>query len=450
MAASFQSMQRGGANNMLWTNESDAKAYFSQRDEAVRQYLSIASGPLHRLASEGRILPTSGSATNIDRAGTRVEFKFPDEFSLVSISDMNFGAESRHIVCIAPARAVAVCDAQQNEVNRKAIEYFNGQKQRSLNIKAHCDTYSQATTDMTYYQYLVDDFNANVVDPVNYYACEPTVSQLQVAYNDYWNALQSGYASAQNAFAIAYANANREVSLLQSSKNRVQSARQNFDQSAPGADLAVISQAHADFIKQRDVVAGFKLISEGQYDASKIFGELSRLVNEEAKYSAVTELDNLRQEYYAKGIPVPTPTEFTQSKSSAKFSFSQLKTSGYSWAILRDTLLNNLDAIASHMESKGYKVQLNSVYRNPMHPSSSGTSQHQYGTAVDIQVFDFDGSGGIRDEEDWNLLREITDKYGPVYTEPVLLSGVGHVHVDWRGMSIFLETRAIESEKSHC
>ena len=41
----------------------------------------------------------------------------------------------------------------------------------------------------------------------------------------------------------------------------------------------------------------------------------------------------------------------------------------------------------------------------------------------------------VRDEEDWKLLRAITDKYSPSYTEPLAQSGPGHVHVDWRGRS---------------
>jgi hypothetical protein len=83
------------------------------------------------------------------------------------------------------------------------------------------------------------------------------------------------------------------------------------------------------------------------------------------------------------------------------------------------------------MASQAVPVQLNSAYRNPAR--ASGLSRHQYGDAVDFQVFDNDQDA--RRDDDWKILETEVRKANPSYVEPMNQSGEGHVHADWRAES---------------
>ena len=54
-------------------------------------------------------------------------------------------------------------------------------------------------------------------------------------------------------------------------------------------------------------------------------------------------------------------------------------------------LLDKFDFLSDVLHGTGMSMQINSVYRNPAR--SDGQSRHQYGDAVDLQVFDFNKDG---------------------------------------------------------
>jgi hypothetical protein len=81
------------------------------------------------------------------------------------------------------------------------------------------------------------------------------------------------------------------------------------------------------------------------------------------------------------------------------------------------------------MDAESFQIQLNSVFRNPFR--SVKLSRHQFGRAADWQVFDFDESGGVRDATDWQILADLISNYSPMYLEPIVDSGPGHVHAHW-------------------
>jgi hypothetical protein len=95
------------------------------------------------------------------------------------------------------------------------------------------------------------------------------------------------------------------------------------------------------------------------------------------------------QEYVTYRTPyIPGCTEFTQSITGPNFSFAQLNSGTYSWAILRSYFLNELDAL------KGLTpFTITSGYRNPAKEYSVSIanggvyhagSRHQYGDAIDV------------------------------------------------------------------
>jgi len=134
------------------------------------------------------------------------------------------------------------------------------------------------------------------------------------------------------------------------------------------------------------------------------------------------ERDQIIQEYVDFGVNfVPTCGDFTQDASSAHFSFAELNTGDYSWAIIRDRLLTGLETTRSNY---GYPMLVNSGYRNPARNARIGgasQSRHMYGDAADIAAGDC---------PTWNALAEAACRAG-AWVEPISLSGVGHVHMDW-------------------
>ncbi|MCF6102461.1 hypothetical protein [Mesorhizobium muleiense] len=419
---------------MFWEHEEDLVAFLSMKEAAITKSTSL----LYEWGREiGKQMQLRGEQHD---SGLFGEVK-PAIFDVRSggkaeVTAGLFGDSTRSFF-IHRVEPSVQCSAAQDAVNKQAISYFDQQGQRLVVIRDHMAAYNDKTTDMSNYKVLVDDYNSHVIDPVRYYRCDPSLAPLQIAYNAWWDASDQAYAATRSGFATVYGNAQRDLAELSRLNSLVRAARNGFETTSNGAGgIRAINAAHSNFLNGLTRVLSYKLVSDGPYDAKSIFDNANATATDEIRYSAITELDRLRNEYVERAIPVPAPSEFTQTKSSTKFSFQQLNTGDYAWAVLKDVLLLNIDAIANDMEGKGYPVQLNSVYRNPLR--SSGLSQHQYGYAVDIQVFDFNGSGGARDEKDWKLLKAITDTHGPAYTEPVNESGVGHIHVDWRGMgSVF-------------
>jgi hypothetical protein len=238
------------------------------------------------------------------------------------------------------------------------------------------------------------------------------------------------------AVAVVYRAANAYFSIVQERQRLVEIARKEFDTTGTGGVENILSN-YSIFEQAVNQLQPFRLHSFSligtRYSAEEFADRVDNARRITAKHATITTLDQLRNEYHEKGIEVPLPGEFTGDKKSRHYSFTQLNTGDSPWAILNDDMLTALDAITDDMIRNGYKVQINSVYRNPARvvPGSSLRSQHQYGSAVDIQVYDFNGDGRTT-SADWELLRALTEAYKPVYTEPMKVSGIGHVHVDWR------------------
>lgn len=148
------------------------------------------------------------------------------------------------------------------------------------------------------------------------------------------------------------------------------------------------------------------------------------------------EKDVLRQEYVdfqiADLMPARTELKAAGDVHSRHFTYAELTGgSDYSVAFLTNGFLSHLDDLR---DSTGYALPINSGFRNPVHhrfhiarrPGQPVAlrSNHQSGNAADIDV----GRELIR----WVDVRSEAIKIG-MCSEPLLLSTVDHVHVDWRG-----------------
>ncbi|WP_374568250.1 D-Ala-D-Ala carboxypeptidase family metallohydrolase [Ideonella sp.] len=126
--------------------------------------------------------------------------------------------------------------------------------------------------------------------------------------------------------------------------------------------------------------------------------------------------DALIQEYVTYGVSLrPTCSNFTSSRRTEYFAFSELETGDYSWALLRSPFVA--------AKSTGYGIDrwryeyggpryTNSVYRNPARNRRIGgatQSRHMYGDAADL-----DNRSGSTSEW-WNMYY-----------------AAGRAHADWR------------------
>jgi len=137
------------------------------------------------------------------------------------------------------------------------------------------------------------------------------------------------------------------------------------------------------------------------------------------------ERDKIIEEYVSKQLFfVPVCSDFTRDAHSPHFSFPELNGGDYPWAILRDGLLQGIEQTRSNFG--GVPLTINSGYRNPVHNAgiagAATDSQHTHGAAVDFAA----------NQTTWDSLQRAGKRAGAC-SEPQILSGWGHVHVDWRG-----------------
>ena len=135
--------------------------------------------------------------------------------------------------------------------------------------------------------------------------------------------------------------------------------------------------------------------------------------------------DAIIAEYAQYGVAfTPTCADFTQTAHSAHFSFAELNSGDYTWAIIGGSLLNGLECVRTG--NGNTPLIINSGYRNPAHnaniPGAAPQSRHMFGDAADIA-----SNAGT-----WQALRNAGKNCGAC-VEPQNVSGTGHVHVDWRG-----------------
>lgn len=139
------------------------------------------------------------------------------------------------------------------------------------------------------------------------------------------------------------------------------------------------------------------------------------------------ERDQLIQEYTDYGVTNlhPTCSDFTQTAHSEHFTFAELNWGTYSWAIIRQRLLDGLEAMRTEY---GGPLTITSGYRNPAKdatftnpPNQYPNGQHRFGLAADIS------SNSLT----WLPLSQAGKRAGAC-VEPLAMSGFAHVHVDWR------------------
>jgi hypothetical protein len=393
----------------------DMAAAVKERESALRAAADEGKMPLlavvaHTPLSEEALKDESGRASVL-HAGSIVEFGSTDE-------------------------AYPKCTDRQNADNTAAVGMINALIPRAQGLTAAANQIGDDSTDMGILDRAVRD--ANLVWDFPYAQCDPTYPLLRDTYNNQFvPAINESSQAKQRAYLRIFSNFDRVVAALRPLVDELRAARQEFEQTdTGGGGVSKIDAIRERFERQvaklrSFVLHDFKTIEGTLYKAGDYQKRANDIIAAGYHEAVITNLDRLRDEYVKAGRPVPRPEKFTQTKSSQRYTFAQLNTGDYSWALLTDNLLSKIDAIAAAIEAAGYQVQLNSVYRNPAR--ANGLSQHQYGTAVDIQVFDFNQSGGPRDGVDWEILKGITDRFSPVYTEPISQSTAGHVHVDWRG-----------------
>ena len=138
--------------------------------------------------------------------------------------------------------------------------------------------------------------------------------------------------------------------------------------------------------------------------------------------SIISEYENttLNQTGY-----IPYCGDFTDSASTPHFTFAELNTGDYSWAILEPQLLTGIENIRSNAGNNPLTVS--SCYRNPAHNARVGgkpDSQHMLGLAVDFATYD--------EETIWNQL-DAAAKAASACVEPSnLILNYNHLHADWR------------------
>jgi len=142
------------------------------------------------------------------------------------------------------------------------------------------------------------------------------------------------------------------------------------------------------------------------------------------------ERDQCRQEYIDMSkTKVPNRGEFSNGGGSDHFTFGELNSGHYSWAILTSALYAGLEATRTNY---GYPMDVSSGYRNPIRnaelPGSATESQHIYGLAADIYVRDLNGNGEIERSE-WDVLKDAAVLAG-AWVEPWEDTGTW-VHMDW-------------------
>lgn len=139
--------------------------------------------------------------------------------------------------------------------------------------------------------------------------------------------------------------------------------------------------------------------------------------------------DTMIQEYVNYHVALtPACITFTQSVLTTHFTFGELNSGDYSWAILTLPLQDGAENTRTDYGNQSLTV--NSGYRNPAHQcavdAAAGqrcvmNSQHVMGSAVDL----------ASNSTTWAAIAA-AGKAATACREPSVQSGYGHVHLDWR------------------
>lgn len=139
--------------------------------------------------------------------------------------------------------------------------------------------------------------------------------------------------------------------------------------------------------------------------------------------------NNMIEEYENNSTPyIPQCSEFTQAISDPHFTFGQLNSGTYTWAIIRSYFLTDMD----HLYNLAGSFTINSAYRNPYKEYTIDTtppanhyypgSRHQYGDAVDIAT----------NSTTWYTFHADGLTLGACVEPQTFQHSFGHAHLDWR------------------
>jgi hypothetical protein len=144
-----------------------------------------------------------------------------------------------------------------------------------------------------------------------------------------------------------------------------------------------------------------------------------------------TERSHAKDEYTTYSVNLtPACADFSNSRSAAHFTFSELNGGDYSVALIKDQLIaaSSSDGLEKWRSNYGSPMTVTSAYRNPAHNASVGgaaQSRHMYGDAADIAT----GS----DHNVWNSMLTAAQNANADWTEDTSgPCGWACVHADWR------------------
>lgn len=399
----------------------DQRAFDEMRQLAIEQALEREQRA--RLATSGTAVNTLGNPRPSRLEGER-HLRYGSSF-------VDGSGPAPEVLPILD-KHLALCTPEQNAFNRQWIQPFYNLATLAAAPGNYVDTFTDASNDLETLRRLCAQHDAAVFD-FSYYSCSPSFEELDVAYSTWARAFNRSQERMRWGIPKIYGNADRELQELSRRNSRVADTRRLFETRPDGGDgVDGINARHAEFLTQESVLRAFQLwtinVDGTHYDATRFMSQVDELHRLEMNISVITELDLLRNEYRAFGRPVPLPAAFTQNESTQHFTFSDLNTGDYNWALLRPILLQKIEDIWALLTQASIPVQVNSVYRNPAR--ADGLSRHQYGDAVDLQVFDLDHDGDRTAE--WEQLAQLVAITTPSFMEPMSDSGDGHVHADYR------------------
>lgn len=152
-----------------------------------------------------------------------------------------------------------------------------------------------------------------------------------------------------------------------------------------------------------------------------------------ATASCGDQRDTIIAEYVRYGVNVhPSCGSFTRSAHTVHFTFGELNTGDYSWALLRAPFLAGASSgygLDRWREEYGGPRTANSAYRNPSHNARVGgasQSRHMFGDAADLRNV----SGTTRE---YNAMVSAARRAHADYIEPPTLAcRIACAHADWR------------------
>lgn len=407
----------------MWEITSDYNSFIKEREDAAQQnFLNENNTPLNELND------TELFGIDIDQCMSLIdgiEYEFDLSIQLSQKEKvLSFSSLGDH---------PNDCSARHNQINAEAIRFIRSEMIPRLNRLAAWgmtrDNRSRDTTEMIR---LAEDYNNNkkfryVRCVISGYRVENIVrSELRLAYNEAVRMKDRG-------MRIVWDNAIRELGVLRDIRLNVEDSRRDFetrDDGQPG--ISGIASFHNNFIRQQVVCDTFTLTKylfadDRMEDPDLFASRIASEIQSEARSSAITNLDRLRDEYVERGRLTPRPSEFTQSRSSQNFSFSELRAAAYSWAMITQGLLNRLEAARA---SVGGPMLIVSGYRNPAHNDSVGgvsNSRHQYGDAADVNPKDYNNDGVV-DGDDKKILADSAHEAGfnEVISKPNITVHMAH------------------------